>query len=120
MWSGNVKTAISSLRISKWRSILTMMGIIIGISSVVTVVSLGEGLKKQISGQIDQLGSNVLTVRSGKVVNRQGGSIIGVNILAFLSASTLTDKDVQALGKIPTQDAVVPINFAQGLHIFIG
>src|SRR5436305_2242823 len=112
MWSGNVKTAISSLRTSKWRSILTMLGVIIGISSVVTVVSLGEGLKQQISGQINQLGSNVLTIRSGKLVNRNGSSISGINILAFLSASTLTDKDFRALQKMPSQDAVVPINFA--------
>src|SRR5438105_13734244 len=101
MWSGNAKTAIASLRMSKWRSVLTMMGIIIGISSVVTVVSLGEGLKQQISGQINQLGSNVLTIRSGKLVNRNGGAISGVNILAFLSASTLTDKDVKVLQNLP-------------------
>jgi putative ABC transport system permease protein len=111
MWSGNIKTALSSLRMSKWRSILTMMGIIIGISSVVTVVSLGEGLKQQISGQINQLGSNVLTIRSGKLVKRQGGSITGVNILAFLSASTLSPRDTEVLQKISTQDAVAPINF---------
>ena len=111
MWSGNIKTALSSLRMSKWRSILTMMGIIIGISSVVTVVSLGEGLKQQISGQINQLGSNVLTIRSGKLVNRQDGSISGVNILAFLNASTLTPRDVEALQKVSSKDAVAPINF---------
>jgi putative ABC transport system permease protein len=111
MWSGNTKTAISSLRTSKWRSILTMMGIIIGISSVVTIVSLGDGLKKQISGQISQLGSNVLTIRPGKLVNRNGGSITGVNVLAFLNASTLTDKDVQTLKRLPTQNAVAPVNF---------
>jgi putative ABC transport system permease protein len=111
MWNGNYKTAMASLRTSKWRSILTMMGIIIGISSVVTIVSLGDGLKKQISGQISQLGSNVLTIRPGKLVNRNGGSITGVNVLAFLNASNLTEKDIQSLRKLPSQNAVAPISF---------
>ena len=72
MWSGNFKMALSSLRQSRWRTTFTMMGIIIGISSVVTVVSLGDGLKRQISGQITQLGTNVLTVRPGKLVDKEG------------------------------------------------
>jgi len=112
MWSGNVKTALASLRLSKWRSLLTMLGIIIGVSSVITVVSLGEGLKQQIVGQIDQLGRDVLTVRSGKLVNRSdNGNINGVNLLAFFSVSTLTDQDVTALKKVPSAQAVVPMSF---------
>jgi len=110
MWNGNVKSAITALRQSKWRSLLTMMGIIIGVSSVVTVVSLGEGLKHQIVGQIDRLGSNVITVRSGKLVS---GSSSGanLNLLAFLSASTLTNDDVNALAKVPSVASVVPMDF---------
>lgn len=113
LWGGDLKTAIASLKLAKWRSALTMLGIVIGISSVVTVVSLGEGLKHQISGQIKQLGSDVVTVRSGKIVDRKSGNgnIQGVNLLAFLSASTLTDKDVDALKKVPEVSAVAPFNF---------
>jgi putative ABC transport system permease protein len=110
--SGTFKTAIASLREARWRSILTMMGIIIGVTSVVTIVSLGEGLKQQISGQVNQLGSNVISIRSGKLVDRgQGGSIDGVNLLAFLNTTTLTNDDVAALEKLKSVDAVVPINF---------
>ena len=89
-----------------------MLGIIIGISSVVTVVSLGEGLKQQILGQINQLGSDVISVRSGKLVNKnEAGNISGVNLLAFLSASTLTEQDVSALSKLSSASSVVPIEF---------
>jgi putative ABC transport system permease protein len=110
--SGSIKTAIASLRSSRWRSILTMMGIIIGVTSVVTIVSLGEGLKQQIASQINQLGSDVVTVRSGKLVNRgQQGNINGVNLLAFLSTSTLTNRDVETLSKLTSVEAVAPINF---------
>ncbi|HEX4774098.1 MAG TPA: ABC transporter permease, partial [Candidatus Saccharimonadales bacterium] len=110
MWSGNFKTAVSSLRLSKWRTIFTMMGIIIGVSSVVTVVSLGEGLKHQISGQINQLGSNVITVRPGKLVSKQGG-LGNLNLYAFLAPSTLTTKDVESLKSLPVVNNVVPIEF---------
>jgi putative ABC transport system permease protein len=111
-WSGSIKSAIASMRTSKWRSMLTMMGVVVGITSVITIVSLGEGLKHQISSQIDQLGSSVLTVRSGKLVNRnQSGGISNVNLLAFLSTSTLTNEDVESVSKLSSVDAVVPIDF---------
>jgi putative ABC transport system permease protein len=110
--NGSLKTAIASLRESRWRSFFTMLGIIIGVTSVVTIVSLGEGLKQQIAGQINKLGSDVVTVRSGKLVNRsQGGDINSLNLLAFLSTSTLTNEDVDSLNKLKPVQAVVPINF---------
>lgn len=112
MWTGNVKAAVNSLRSSKWRSILTMMGVIIGITLVVTTVSLGEGLKHQVVGQINQLGSDVLTVRSGKLVSRdQNGRVTGVNLLAFFDSSTLTTKDVSALKDLESVTAVTPMAF---------
>lgn len=112
MWSGNFKTAIASLRASKGRSLFTMLGIIIGISSVVTIVSLGEGLKQEIVGQINHLGNNVLTIRSGKIVDRDaGGNISSVNLLAFLNSSSLTNQDITALNNLDSLNAVVPIDF---------
>ena len=111
MWSGNVKAALASLRTSKWRSLLTMLGIIIGVSSVITVVSLGEGLKHQIVGQINQLGKDVISIRSGKLVNRGPAGIDGVNFLAFFNVSTLTDEDVSELKTVRSLQSVVPVSF---------
>jgi putative ABC transport system permease protein len=110
MWTGHLKTAIGGLRLSKWRTTFTMLGIIIGISSVVTVVSLGEGVKQQIVGQINQLGSNVLTVRPGKLVNRQG-NLGNLNLYAFLAPSTLTIKDVVFVSHLNSVSNVAPIEF---------
>ena len=110
MFSGNVKTAINSLRSAKWRSLLTMLGIIIGISSVVTVVSLGEGLKQQVVGQINSLGSDVLTIRPGKLVS-DGSAKEKLNLLAFLSTSTLSEQDVTSISKLPSVGVVVLIDF---------
>jgi ABC-type antimicrobial peptide transport system permease subunit len=107
VWSGNVKSAISALRQSKWRSTFTMLGIIIGISSVVTIVSLGEGLKQQLAGQVNNLGHNVLTVRPGKVLDKNSS----LNLFALFTASTLTPADVDSLTKQPAISAVAPIDF---------
>lgn len=54
--------ALSSVWSNKMRSFLTMLGIIIGISSVIVLVGIGEGTKKQISDQIEKLGTNLITV----------------------------------------------------------
>ena len=110
MFSGNFKSALTNIRLSKWRSFLTMLGIIIGVSSVVTVVSLGEGLKQQVVGQINQLGSDVITIRSGRLTS-EGAGADSLNILAFLSTSTLTEDDAVAIAKLPEVEVVAPINF---------
>jgi putative ABC transport system permease protein len=110
MFSGNLKTATQNLRLSKWRTFFTMMGIIIGVTSVVTVVSLGEGLKHQIVGQINQLGSDVLTVRPGKLLTKNGNSS-SLNFYAFLAPSTLTSRDVTSLQDSKIVSNVTPIEF---------
>lgn len=110
MFSGHFKAATANLRAARWRSALTMLGIIIGVSSVITVVSLGEGLKNQVVGQVNQLGSNVLTIRPGKLVSG-GGDNQNLNLLALLSASTLSDKDIGSLDKLSSLQSVVPVNF---------
>ncbi len=110
MWAGHIKASIASLRASRWRTNLTMLGIIIGISSVVTVVSLGEGLKQQVVGQISRLGPDVITIRPGKLVSGQGEAS-RLNLLALLSTSTLTDDDVASLKKLGSAQTVLPINF---------
>jgi len=110
MWGGNFKTAVSSLRQARWRTTFTMLGIIIGIASVVTVVSLGDGVKGQLTGQGGQLGNDVLTIRPGKLVNNQGG-IAGLNLYAFLAPSTLTSKDVDSIAGLKSIKAAVPVEF---------
>src|SRR5665213_2737863 len=110
MWSGNVKMALSSLRQSKWRSFFTMLGIIIGVSSVVTIVSLGQGLKQQIVGQINDLGHDVVTVRPGKLISHNGAKS-SINPLALLTASTLSVKDVNDISHLPAVASVAPLDF---------
>ncbi len=110
MWSGNLRNALSSLRQSRWRTTFTMLGIIIGVVSVVTIVSLGDGLKRQVSGQINQLGKNVLTVRPGTIDGKHK-SISNLNLYSYLAPSTLSLQDVASIQNLPSIQAAAPIDF---------
>jgi putative ABC transport system permease protein len=62
----NLKMALKNLRNNKARSFLTMLGIIIGVGAVITMVSLGEGAKNQITQRISEIGSNLIIVSPGR------------------------------------------------------
>lgn len=112
----NIKMALNSLRSTRWRSLLTMLGIIIGITSVVTTVSIGEGIKQQIGNQINRLGSDLITVRSGKAFNRDAeGNISSVNFFSTLASSTLTEADLQAVKATPNVRVAVPFSLITGV-----
>lgn len=66
-----IKMAASSVLANKMRSFLTMLGIIIGISSVIVLVGMGQGTKQQVSSQISSLGTNLITVNI--MTGRNGG-----------------------------------------------
>ncbi|MDD5567283.1 MAG: ABC transporter permease, partial [Patescibacteria group bacterium] len=93
----NIKMALVSLKVSKMRSFLTMLGIIIGVMQIIVLIGLGQGVKQDITNEITQLGSNIVIVISGKVQNSQGG----FNPSAAIGASTLTEADLTALKKLP-------------------
>jgi putative ABC transport system permease protein len=58
----SLRTAVTGLTTNKMRAILTMLGIIIGVGSVVTLMSVGEGVEASITGEIEGLGANLLFV----------------------------------------------------------
>jgi putative ABC transport system permease protein len=82
--------ASESLWNNKLRTALTMLGVIIGIASVIAITSVGQGVQKSTEQQIQALGSNLLQVFSG--ASRTGGVSLGGG-----SASTLTWEDAQAI-----------------------
>ena len=85
-----IKVAINALKRNKMRSFLTMLGIIIGVASVITMLAIGQGSKKSIQDQIASMGSNMLFVMPGNMMSggvQQGGS----------SSQRLTISDVNAI-----------------------
>lgn len=116
MWRNNAKLALASLRSAKWRSFLTMLGIIVGVVSVVTVVSIGEGVKQQLVAQINQSGPDLITVRPGKVVNRDSaGNVTGYDMLGMIGAGDLEESDWQGIQKIDNVGLTVPMNLVPGV-----
>ncbi len=113
---GDLKTAITSVRDAKWRSLMTMMGVIIGIVSVVTVVSIGEGVKHQVVSQINHLGKDLITVRPGQIVNRdEHGTITGVNMFAgYTTTGSLDDEDVRTIEHSKGVKRAVPLSAVAG------
>jgi putative ABC transport system permease protein len=88
---------------NRLRTFLTLLGVIIGVFSVITLTSIGEGVKRQVTSQVESLGANLIYVMPGKVTfnpsqgqNRR--SRLGIEINRFGAAvSTLTYDDVLAL-----------------------
>lgn len=90
--------ALKSLLRNKTRSILTMIGIIIGVSAVILLVSIGQGLQKYITDQFEQLGANMVVVVPGRV-GRDGGNALAGGPPNF-SGSKLTIKDGDEIAKL--------------------
>lgn len=96
--------SIAALTLNKMRTALAILGIIIGIGSVITLVSFGEATQRSIQSQIQSLGANLLTVIPGSTV--QGGVRAEAG-----SAATLTNDDAKAIQTSPqitTISAVSP------------
>lgn len=95
----SIRSSFKSLFHNKLRSFLTMLGIIIGIFSVIMLTSIGEGIKEQVTSQVESLGANLLYVFPGKVEfgHKKGESKLGVQGEYGPSRSTLTYDDVLAL-----------------------
>jgi putative ABC transport system permease protein len=86
----SLPTALEALRANKGRSVLTTLGIIIGVAAVIVMVALGQGASAQVSARLQGLGTNVLTIIPGSA--QSGGARTGAG-----SVSTLTNADVQAI-----------------------
>ena len=70
-WRSILKVALQSIMRHRMRSTLTMLGIIIGVGAVIMMVSIGQGVQKQVESQIAGLGSNVLMIFPA--ASNQGG-----------------------------------------------
>ncbi len=87
-----IKVALRALRRSAMRSVLTALGIIIGVAAVIAMVSIGNGAKSQVEASIASLGQNIISVFPGS--SNSGGMRGG-----WGSSSTLTIEDAQAISQ---------------------
>lgn len=85
------------------RSLLTTLGIVIGVAAVILIMSLGAGLQVQVTDQLDELGPNLMTIAPGSGMDGDGG--LGGPVAAV---STLTTKDAAAVANLPSVAAASP------------
>ena len=97
-----LKISLRALARNKARSLLTALGIIIGVSSVIAMVSLGQGAQQQVQAQISSMGTNMLIVSSGS--QRTGGVRGGSG-----TGTSLSPEDIEAIAReAPAVQAVSP------------
>ncbi|HEY5256988.1 MAG TPA: ABC transporter permease [Candidatus Baltobacteraceae bacterium] len=96
-----IRLAMQALIRNKARSMLTMLGIVIGVAAVIVTVAIGVGARTSVQSSINSLGSNLIIVQPGSVTTSgaRGG---------FGTASTLTVQDGLAIAQIPGVSAVSP------------
>jgi len=96
----NIKLAIKSVWSKKIRSFLTMLGVIIGVFSIVLLIGIGEGVKGEVTGQIESLGSNIIMVLPG------AGGMSGGPMAA---GGSFTMDDIETIEQVENIEYVIPM-----------
>ncbi|MEV8503385.1 ABC transporter permease [Actinoplanes sp. NPDC051475] len=103
------RVALDALRANRLRSVLTMLGVVIGVAAVVALVAIGTGTKQQIEQQVEGLGSNLLIVVPGRL---EAGSAPSV--------STLSLDDLDPVGRVVGDRSRVAVTIASGETVRAG
>jgi macrolide transport system ATP-binding/permease protein len=106
-----VSSSLEALRANRMRSLLTMLGVIIGVSAVIAVVTLTQGVSVSVSQRLATLGTNVITISPG------AGSTKGARRAAG-SQQTLTLTDAQALAQVAHVTNISPLLITSGQVIY--
>src|SRR5690242_10231159 len=111
----NILLAISSIKASKMRSVLTMLGIIIGISSVIGIVSIGSAITASVSNTLGQMGANNM----GVTVMEKSKSISEDEV--SVSSKEPEDKDLLSLDQVNSfkkvfKDQISTISISEDLN----
>ena len=104
-----IRVALGALKANKMRSLLTMLGIVIGVAAVIAVVALGNGAQKQINDRISALGTTLLTINPGQAMGggvRTGG---GGARLTTDDAQALIDRGTKILAVQPEMQAQLQV-----------
>jgi putative ABC transport system permease protein len=106
-------SAFEALRAHKLRSVLTMLGIVIGVAAVIATVSIGGGAREEVVGRIKSLGANLIVVIPGNVT--QGGVRLGTG-----QSAALNEEDARAIEKEVSQVQVAAPMMRGGAQVVYG
>ncbi len=99
-----LRSALRALAANTLRSMLTMLGIIIGVAAVITMIAVGEGATNRVKEQMQGLGSNIMLIFSGTIT--QGGARLGAQ-----TGQALTEEDALAIAiEVPEVQVAAPVS----------
>lgn len=104
-----VKTALIDFRRNKGRTILTSLGIMIGVLSVVLLIALGLGLKNYLQQQFESLGANLVIVFPGNISSSENGGGVGNFGSGFAGGANFDERDYISLRRVSEANYVVPM-----------
>jgi putative ABC transport system permease protein len=107
----NLRLAFGALRANWFRAVLTALGIVIGVGSLVAVTAVSAGAQRQVAESIRRLGSNVVLV---------DGEFITIGTGQTATDRTITPQDVAAISKLPTVTEVAPDQDMESLTMSAG
>jgi putative ABC transport system permease protein len=105
----NIESALLALTQNALRSVLTLAGIVVGVIAIVTLVGILQGVKAEVSRQVEGLGANLVFIEPSKL-DENGQP----NAMAMLGRSSLTDKDIGELRQVPGVEMISPVLFVSG------
>ena len=106
---GHTRTAIVTMRVNRWRSLLTVFGVVVGVASVIVVVGISQGVKNSITNQVNSYSKNVITITSNAT------TLSSLGVTSVPDVSTLTNQDVRAIAKDKGVVASVPLAVLSGI-----
>jgi ABC-type antimicrobial peptide transport system permease subunit len=102
-WSNLFSVALRALWRNKSRSILTMLGVIIGVGAVIMLVAIGNGLQAFIVNQFEAFGSNNIFIATGDLLGEEGGGGgFSDQSVSSLTQSVLEYDDLRAIRRLPS------------------
>jgi ABC-type antimicrobial peptide transport system permease subunit len=115
---GDIGAAVRSLRSSRSRSILTIFGIVIGISATITIVSIGDGIKNQIADNINNVGRDLIIVRPDLL--QPTNAVSAIVSESYSADNSLTTNDLQLIESLSNVQYAAPLSLLNAPSVKVG
>lgn len=114
LFANHIQNAHDSLQANRLRTVLTIVGITIGVASIVAILALGTGASRVVQHQVDELGGNIALIRPGTMDDQGLGRFASGQSHHVFAASTLTEHDVAVVRDLPHVEVAAPIMLISG------
>lgn len=110
-----IRLAIRNLRVNKGRTVLTLIGVVIGITSVIVVMSSGEGVKSYVLGQFDSYGTDTIQIETKVPALSKTSTANATNQAQGVNITTLKVADAEAIKRLPNVETYAAGTIGQEL-----